>query len=208
MKTHFRLLTRLTYLTLAVLLTSAGYRSSPPSGDVPQKVAASLSTYFRKDLKPLETAQIETMTASAFTAWLQRATLSDAQKNSIRQLLTPLLSAGKAEIIHIKKAKAAQGMAVHDVVLIQVPNNLVAQLQGSNYVTIFEGNSNGGSNPVEICYYLDCSCTNKTSPGSCDRTMQFNKNCPPSECPASGGTCDCGGGGVIGLANVFETLFG
>ncbi|MBO0935852.1 hypothetical protein J2I47_04765 [Fibrella sp. HMF5335] len=203
--------TRLPAVLFAVmiLLTAAGFRPDAPATDVPPKVATSLSAYFSKLFQPLKSTQIETMKAPAFTSWLQQSSLSAARKNAVLTFVAPVLTAGNVEIIHVKKAKALQGMAVSDVVLIRVPGSLIAQLNGSGYVTVFDSGSGGATDQIETCQYVSCYCSSTTSPGSCVTATQFNKNCPPNECPVAGGTCDCGsGGGGTGLVNAFETLFG
>jgi hypothetical protein len=212
MKPNFQSVSRAAALLLAVWL-APGFRpvAPVPAKPISSKTAAALSSYFRKDFAPLKVAQIETMNAQGFETWLRQSTLPERQKTAIRQYLKPMLNGGTFTAISVKNAQSLQGKTLRNVAIIQVPNAIKNQLQGSSYVNIFADANEGGNAPqIDVCQYIDCYCSSTDTPGSCVSATQFNKNCPPSECPAAGGTCECGGGGGGGtnLDQVFQTLNG
>lgn len=203
---------KLGLLLLLAALIAAGFRyQNGPArlGPVSPKTATALSSYFRKDFRPLNVAQIETMNAAAFDSWLRQSTLSVTQRKAIGQYLQPVRDGGTLEALVVRKARPLKGTGLTDVVLIQVPKDFRNQLQGASYVAIFtaSGQGEGDPNQIETCQYNDCYCSGSGN-GSCVTTTQFNRNCPPNECAAAGGTCDCGGDGGSNLDDVFQTLEG
>jgi hypothetical protein len=207
MKTPFLRFGTLLFLLTAPLL--GGFRPGGYLKPVSAKTAAALSSYFRKELKPLKAAQIETLDAPAFGTWLRQSSLTESQKTTIRQYLQPVLTSGSFRALIVRNARPLQGSGLRSIAIIQVPTDLKPSVQGSSYVSIFADQGAGGdAPPIDSCQYIDCYCSSPGSAGSCVTATQFNKNCPPNECAAAGGTCDCGGGGGTNLDDVFQTLNG
>ncbi len=203
------LLTSLPFLFLT-MTPAPGSRHAGEStiAPVPQKVVTGLTNYFKKQTAPLKAAQIETMGAPALETWLRQTSLPAARKTSIRAYLQPVLKAGKFEAIFIKKATLLNSKHTSDMVLVRVPTAVKNLVDGASYVVIFADSGPLDYPEIEKCQYISCNCSSTDTPGLCVTATQFNKDCPPNECPAAGGACDCGGGGGANLEVVFQSAFG
>lgn len=209
-----KMLTPLTALPVALLLTALAPASRPvrfsPPAPVTAKVAAGVSNHFRHDIAPLKAVQVEAMNLAAFNAWLDKTAFTDGQKKQFRQALQPVLKSGKFEALYAKKATPVKGKMPVDLVVIRVPKAVQPTLNGSRFVSILA--NDGGDTPsapiIESCQYNYCQCTGSDSPGLCQSAFKFGKNCPPSGCPVPQQSCECRGGRDLDLEQVFETVYG